>query len=212
MITIDEARLLYAGADSAHDFDHVLRVLALAARIARAEGADIEVVRTAALLHDMARSEEHATGEDHSVAAARRARPLLLQRGAPPAFVDAVCLAIRDHRFRTGSPPSTLEAQILYDADKLDAIGAIGVARAYAVGGRLGQRLWSEVDAADERLGPAHPSSLAAEHTPVREYVVKLARLQATLFTSEARRIALGRHRFMVSFFERLASEVTGQS
>ena len=210
MMTIDEVRPLYAGAESAHDFDHVLRVLALADRIARAEGADLDVVRAAVLLHDIARAEESETGEDHALAAARRSRVLLGQRGAAPELVDAVSEAIKSHRFRTGGPPATLEAQILYDADKLDAIGAIGVARAYAVGGRIGQRLWSDVGSGD-RLDPANPMVLPPEHTPVREYVVKLARLKTTLYTAEARRIARGRHRFMVSFFNRLAREVVGE-
>ncbi len=208
-ISIDEARSLYCSADSAHDFDHVLRVLALAERIARAEGADHEIVRVAALLHDIGRADEAATGEDHAQASARRARVLLKERGADEGFIDAVCGAILAHRFRTGGPPATLEAQILYDADKLDAIGAIGVARAYAVAGRTGQRLWSAVDAG-ERLDPDHPTHLPAEHTPVREFVVKLARLKATLHTAEARRIARGRHRFMAAFFRRLAREVQG--
>jgi uncharacterized protein len=210
MITIEEARLLYAGAESAHDFDHVLRVLAVAEHIARVEGADLAVVRTAALLHDIARHEEGETGVDHALAAARRVRLLLAGRGATAEFIDAVSQAIENHRFRTGGAPATLEAKILYDADKLDAIGAIGVARAYAVGGRMGQRIWSDVDAA-ERIDRADPMSLPAEHTPVREFVVKLVRLKQTLHTAEARRIARGRHRFMVSFFERLRSEVAGE-
>jgi uncharacterized protein len=209
-ISIQDARRLYSGAESAHDFDHVQRVLALAERIARAEGADLAIVRAAALLHDIARNDESLTGVDHALAAAQRAHGMLLERGATPAFVGAVCVAIRDHRFRTGGPPQTLEARILYDADKLDAIGAIGVARAYAVAGRTGQRLWSAVDSA-ERLDPADPTALPAEHTPVREFVVKLARLKQTLHTVEARRIARGRHRFMVAFFRRLTREVSGE-
>jgi uncharacterized protein len=209
MISIDEARVLCEGSDSAHDFDHVLRVLALAERIARAEGADLEVVRMSVLLHDIARHDEATTGEDHAVAAARRARQILQEHAAEPAFITAVAEAIGNHRFRTGGPPAALEAKILYDADKLDAIGAIGVARAYAVGGRMGQRLWSAVDAAD-RIDPGDPTALPPEHTPVREYIVKLARLKGTLHTAEARRIARGRHRFMVAFFERLQREVSG--
>lgn len=209
LITIDGARRLYVGAEPAHDFDHVLRVLATAERIARTEGADLSVVRAAVLLHDIARHEEATTGEDHAVAAARRARALLAEAGADPTWVDAVCGAIRDHRFRTGAPPTSLEARILYDADKLDAIGAIGVARAYAVGGRTGQRLWSAVQP-DDRLDPADPTRVTPEHTPVREYVVKLARLQQTLFTAEARRVAAGRHEFMAAFFEQLSAEVRG--
>jgi uncharacterized protein len=210
VITIDDARRLYAGAESAHDFDHVLRVLALAERIARAEGADAMVVRTAVLLHDIARNDERQNGEDHALAAERRARAMLTAQGEAPAIIDQVCAAIRDHRFRTGGPPSTLEARILYDADKLDAIGAIGIARAYAVGGQTGQRLWSKVDPGD-RIDPANPTQSPPEHTPVREYVVKLAKLKDTLYTAEARRIAGGRHRFMVAFFARLSREVQGE-
>ncbi len=209
MITIDEARQLYAGAESAHDFDHVLRVLALAEHIARSEGADLAVIRTAVLLHDIARNAERESGADHAEAAARRVRTLLAERGAAPEFVEAVAAAVVNHRFRGGGAPATLEARILYDADKLDAIGAIGIARAYAVGGQTGQRLWSDV-AADERLDPTNPRAHVPDHTPVREYVVKLARVKNTLFTKEARRIARGRHRFMVAYFDRLAREVTG--
>jgi uncharacterized protein len=210
MMTIADARQLYAGAESAHDFDHVLRVLALAEHIARSEGADLAVVRSAVLLHDIARNAERATGEDHAAAAARQARTLLGQRGASDEFIEAVVSAIASHRFRGGGAPATLEARILYDADKLDAIGAIGIARAYAVGGQTGQRLWSDV-AADERIDPANPTAHVPDHTPVREYVVKLARVKKTLFTKEARRIARGRHRFMAAYFDRLAREVTGE-
>jgi hypothetical protein len=78
------------------------------------------------------------------------------------------------------------------------------------VGGQTGQRLWSDV-AADERIDPANPTAHVPDHTPVREYVVKLARVKKTLFTKEARRIARGRHRFMAAYFDRLAREVTGE-
>src|SRR5512136_107390 len=88
MMTIDEARHLYAGAESAHDFDHVLRVLALAEHIARSEGADLAIVRTAVLLHDIARNAERETGADHAAAAASRARVLLTQSGAASDFVE----------------------------------------------------------------------------------------------------------------------------
>jgi uncharacterized protein len=209
VITIDDVRPFYDGADPAHDDDHVLRVVTLAERIGRAEGADLSVVCTAALLHDIARRDEGSTGEDHAIASARKAQALLVARGASAGFADAVASAIRDHRFRAGRPPQTLEGMVLYDADKLDAIGAIGVARAYVVGGRLGQRLWSDVDAA-QHIDPGAPFAIPDDHTPVREFVVKLARLKDTLHTAEARRIARARHRFMLRFFERLASEVKG--
>ena len=133
MITIEEARHHYQGADAVHDFDHVRRVLALAERLARAEGADVEIVRTAALLHDAARGQGDRLAADHAQAGAEIARRLLA--GHPPEKIEAVAHAIAAHRFRAGPSPQTLEAMVLHDADKLDAIGAIGVARAFAFGG-----------------------------------------------------------------------------
>ena len=113
----------------------MLRVPALAERIAAAEGADGEVVRTAALLHDVAESEDRET---HHLLGAQRARALLA--GEPDAFVDAVAHAIEAHRFRHDPQPQTLEAKVLSDADKLDSIGAIGIGRAFAFGGRPAPR------------------------------------------------------------------------
>lgn len=202
MITVAEARRHYEGAESGHDFDHVLRVLALAERIAREEGADVEVVRAAALLHDLGRAEERATGRDHAQIAAERAREILA--GHPPAQVEAVVHAILAHRFRTGPAPETPEARALFDADKLDAIGAIGVARAYAHAGARGQRLWVPLERARAE------GEEAAEYTPVHEFVVKLSRLRDAMTTDTGRAIAAARHAFMLTFFQQLESEVEG--
>ena len=207
MISIEEARTYYHGAESAHDFDHVLRVLALAERLARAEGADIEIVRAAALLHDLARADEDATGGDHAQMAADRAREILRARGIASQKADAVAHAIAAHRFRGTIAPQTLEAQVLFDADKLDSIGAIGVARAYAVSGALNQRLWSQVapDAVATR------DQRNANHTAVAEFVVKLSKVRERMFTATARKIAEERHAYMADFFARLAHEVRGE-
>ena len=207
MITIDEARTYYRGAESAHDFDHVLRVLALAERLARAESADIEIVRAAALLHDIARVDEDVTGGDHAQMAADRACEILLARGIAPQKADAVAHAIAAHRFRGTTAPQTLEAQILFDADKLDSIGAIGVARAYAVSGALNQRLWSQV--APDTVATRDQRN--ANHTAVAEFVVKLSKVRERMFTATARKIAEERHAYMADFFARLEREVRGE-
>jgi uncharacterized protein len=206
VISIAEAQRLYDGADAVHDFDHVLRVLKLAERIARAEGADLSIVRTATLLHDVGR-EEATAGVDHAALGARRAREVLV--GRPTAIVEAVAHAIAAHRFRTDPEPTTLEAQVLFDADKLDAIGAVGVARAFAYGGAHGQRLWAPSESIDLERWEAEGDDLAG-HTPVHEFVVKLSRIKDRLFTSTARAIAADRHHIMVAFFERLGQEVEG--
>ena len=209
-LEIDEARQLYGEADSVHDFDHILRVLALAERIAEAEGADAVVVRTAALLHDWGRAEAVAQHLDHAQVAASRARTWLIARDYPLAQIEAVTHAIAAHRFRTDPAPATLEAQVLFDADKLDAIGAIGVARAFAYGGAHNQRLWAPLAAVDLARWEAEGDN-PRQHTPVHEFVVKLSRIKDRLYTPEGRAIAAERHAYMAAFYERLTAEVQGE-
>lgn len=204
MITVERARQYYQANDVAHDFDHVLRVVALAERIASAEGAHAEVVRAAALLHDVARAEEALTGRSHAELGAERAGHILA--GHPPEKVEAVCQAIATHRFRGDVAPQTLEAKVLYDADKLDSIGAVGIARAYLYGGLLKQRLWAEVRPGYQTLG-----ELPQEHTPVHEFAFKLSRVKESLCTDTALRIGEARHAYMVEFFRRLERELSGE-
>lgn len=203
MIGIEEARQYYTNSDAAHDFDHVLRVLVLAERIGQAEGAAMEIVRAATLLHDVARAEEERTGACHAKVGAERARQILA--GYPADKVEAVAQAIASHRFRDDVVPQTLEAKVLYDADKLDAIGAIGIARAYALAGKRGQHLWAETPVA------SLSESQSADYTPVHEFIFKLSQLKEALFTTTARQIAEERHRYMVEFFARLKEEVQGK-
>ncbi len=197
-ISVAEARRLYARNDTTHAFDHVLRVYRLAERIGRAEGADLRVLLTAALLHDIARDEP-----DHHLRGAEQARELLA--GHDPAFVDAVVHCIAAHRFRKGPEPRTLEARILQDADKLDAIGAIGVARAFAHAGHYGEPLCAPLD----EVMQSRPD--APGHTPVHEYWHKLRHLAERLHTPTARAIARERHAFMEAFFQRLDAECRGE-
>ncbi len=189
-----------------HDLDHMLRVAALAERIARAEGADVDVVVAAAWLHDLPSNDR----EGHAEEAAKRARRILEEHTDwPQDRIENAVHAVRAHRFRDRSVmPRTLEAKVLYDADKLDAIGAIGVARAFAYAGLHGERLWavppSEVD-------PTAPAPDGRDYTPVHELVYKLSRIKSTLYTATARQIAEERHAFMLAFFERLQAEVEGR-
>ncbi len=216
-ISIAQAKSYYpVGASTAHGFDHVLRVTALAERIARAEGADLEIVRTAALLHDVA-----AYGQDrdhHHLVGAERTRGILLNMDWPAARVEAAAHCVQAHRFRTSSGgarsddigrrdiPQTLEAQCVFDADKLDAIGAVGVARVFAYSAELGQSLWGRVS--QEFKAGAHTGE---QHTAHHEFFFKLLRVQDRLYTATGRRIAADRHHYMVDFISRMASEVAGE-
>jgi len=209
MITLEFARTLYpAEADSAHDFDHVLRVVTMADRIAQAEGADREVVRTAALLHDIGLDEGRA---GHETSAANRTKEILRAHGYAEVFCNAVVHAIESHRFRSGSAPQTLEAKVLFDADKLDAIGAIGVARAFAFGAHRGQKLWGVVPPAYiEQMNGVEADP--REHTAVHEFHVKLSKIKDRMFTATGKEIAAERHAFMVKFYEQLDREVKGMA
>lgn len=211
MLTIEQARALYPSTDPVHDFNHVLRVLTLAERLAHMEGADIEIVRAAVLLHDISRvsDDNHNTGyamsvpahADHAISASEQAREILADH--PSHTVDAVVHAIQSHRFRNEIEPQTLEAQIVFDADKLDAIGAIGIARAFAFAGEHGNPLWASVSA-DYQPNSDEP------HTPVHEFEVKLKHIRDRLYTASAHQIADERHAFMVAFFDQLHAEVGG--
>jgi uncharacterized protein len=121
-----------------------------------------------------------------------------------------VAHAIAAHRFRTRPEPATLEAQVLFDADKVDAMGAVGVARAFAYGGAHGQRLWAPIESVDV-AGWLEEGDDPHNHTPVHEFVVKLSRLKERLFTPTGRSIAEERHAAMVAFFQRFDAEVRGE-
>lgn len=190
-----EAQKRFDGQDPAHDWQHNLRVMGMCERIGREEGADMEVLRLAALLHDIGRAEERQTGECHAEISARLAGEWLAERSMTEAFILRVQSAILAHRFRKERPPHTLEEKILFDADKLDSIGAIGVARVFAYTGVIGQPIQSD-----------DPN----QHIPYKEYTWKLQRIKDKLFTKTAQQIAEDRHRFMTMFFEQWEWEVTG--
>ena len=117
MPTIDQARAWYANADPILDFEHILRVLALAERLARAEGADLEIVRAAALLHDAADAapDNEAGRLTHHEDAAAFAKKILREEGWGEDRIEAVLHCIRAHRFRGTEKPRTLEAMIMFD-------------------------------------------------------------------------------------------------
>ncbi len=193
-----------------HDMEHVERVVALARHIARHEGADEALVACAAYLHDIERGREDSGGEDHATAGARVARGLLEGTGLfAPEEVRTVVDAIASHRFRSGPAPATPEARCLFDADKLDALGAVGVGRAYMMAGEHGQRLHSSPapSASARHVGEIDH----AAYSPVEEYTVKLKHLPDRMTTGEGRRLAGERARFMGSFFAELEDEVAGR-
>ncbi len=200
------ARKYFDHAKPTHDWSHVERVLRMARHIGIIENADIEVIEAAALLHDIGREEGDRKGECHAKLSAKMAKTILEELHFPK--TKSVLHCITTHRFRGDNPPETLEAKVLYDADKLDAIGAIGICRAYSYAGENGQRLYSNFKGKEKQLTKAIDHS---EHTPVVEYHVKLSKIKAKMLTHEGKRVAEERDRFMRSFYERLRDEVVGK-
>lgn len=130
---IQSAKGFYARKDRAHDLDHALRVRAWGKKIGVVEGADVTVIELAALLHDIGRS--GAVEKTHAQSSAGLAVNILNKAGYAGEVVQRVKAAIIAHSREAGYEPETLEAKILYDADKLDFVGAIGVGRLFTLGG-----------------------------------------------------------------------------
>lgn len=188
-----------------HDFDHTSRVIANALKLAaELPEADVRVVRMAALLHDVARPEEAAKSgkQCHARLGARLARSWLEEtEGFEEEFIDRVCAAVRTHRYRDAKIPASLEAEIVYDADKLDSMGAIGVGRAFHFAGHACARVHNT--AKEAMRGRAY----GPQDTAYREYLVKLRGLSGAMLTRPGCAFAESRAAFMKTFFEELAAE-----
>lgn len=208
MLTLELARSWYPASDPVHGFDHIERVYGMAQRLAVEEGCDLEIVEAAALLHDAEGSHptDDSARRSHQNASAEFARQILLGEDWPEERIQAVVHCIRAHRFRDEQEqPQTPEARVLFDADKLDAIGAIGVARAIAFSLQAGQPVYCQPSKRFLQTGQLEPGEA---HTAYHEYLFKLSKLKGRLYTTAARRIAEGRHQAMLLFFEELAAEM----
>lgn len=181
---------IFASDCTGHGFDHTLRVHALAKTIALAEGADLALVELAALLHDVddhKLSPETAEGKDRAVA-------FLRSQGVDPERINAITRIIDQVSFsRNSLPPDTLEGECVQDADRLDAMGAIGVARTFAYGGSQGRRL--------------HDPQMLDKTTSVQHFYDKLLRLKSMMNTETGRHLAQRRHEFLQVFLEEFLRE-----
>lgn len=169
----------------AHGFDHTLRVVRLCEDLGAREGADMAILIPAAIFHDIARPLEERTGIPHEEEGARMAAAYLKAAGYPADRIAGIVHAIRAHRYSTGIDPETLEARVLSDADNLDAMGAVGIARTFAQSGERGTGI---PDAADH----------------IR---AKLLNLKNLMYTKTAREIAEKRHALLVAFLAALEEE-----
>ena len=190
-----------------HKWDHTLRVYRLCKHIGIAEGVDMDVLLAAAYLHDIGRGyqDESKGAVCHAEKGARLAEPILEKLALSKAQKNNILHCIRSHRFRGSHNPVTPEARVLFDADKLDAIGAVGVARAFLFAGEVGARLHN----AEAKVEDTEPYSV--EDTGYREFKVKLCKIKDRMLTAEGRKLAEERHVVMVEFFKRFLEEYEGK-
>ncbi len=190
---------------SHHDRSHVQRVYNLAVRLVEEENADLDVVRAAALLHDIARAmEDEGKIADHAIEGARMARKILDELGFPQEKTAQIVHCIEAHRFKKGIQAQSLEAKILQDADRLDIIGAIGIARVFARGG------WSNSPIHDPSILPKEKYD-GKSLTAVNHIYEKILKAKDTMNTASAKRFAEERHRFVEQFLQRLLREWNGE-
>src|SRR3990172_1326572 len=209
MPSIDQARGWSPDFDPVHGFDHILRVLQRAERLAAAEGADLEIVRAAALLHDASGAETGGAGRaEHQHRSADFANQILEAEGWPPERIAAVQHCIRAHRFRGDESPQTPEAKVLFDADKLDVIGAFGVARTLGYDVVMGWPFYAEPSVQFRETGQ---KTEGETHSSYHEYLFKLRKIKDRLQTPTARLLAEGRQKFLNDFFEQLDAEARGE-
>jgi uncharacterized protein len=184
-----------------HGPDHSERVFHMAMTIGRRMKARLDLIAPSALLHDISNTKGKVC---HAELGAKMAKPLLEELGYSPADREAICHCIHAHRFRSSTSPETREAKILFDADKLDSIGAIGIGRAFLFAGQIGARLHNaEID-------PANTESYSTEDTAYREFQVKMSKIREQMLTPLGRQIAQRRHAFMETFFSELHHEIYG--
>ena len=201
-----EHYMLECMGDSAHDKDHIYRVLYNAMDIAQAEqNVDYDVLICACLLHDIGRKEQFENPKlCHAMVGGEKAYRFLIDNHFDQDFADKVKHCIQTHRYRQNNPPRSLEAQILFDADKIDATGAVGIARTLFYKGTVGEPLYS-------LLSDGKVSDGTDDEKPsfFQEYKYKLEKLYDRFYTKRGNEIAKERQKTAVAFYNAMLKEVS---
>lgn len=201
-----EAFMYHHMKDSAHDLLHIYRVLYQALIISKSyDEVNKDVLITSCLLHDIGRQKQYSDNKIcHAIEGGKMAYEFLNNLGYDEQFCSHVRNCIVSHRFRTDSCPETLEAKILFDSDKLDVTGSLGIARSLMYIGLVGEPLYTVNENNDVQDGsdPNSPQSF------FKEYHYKLSKLYDKFYTEEAAEISQKRKRITEDFYEELVSEV----
>ncbi|HHX8467518.1 HD domain-containing protein [Vibrio diabolicus] len=190
--------------DAAHDISHVQRVVNTAKKLAVEEGADLSIVLPAAYLHDcFTYPKDHPNRKQSSIIAAKKAVAFLESIDYPQQYHDAIAHAIEAHSFSANIRPNTLEAKVVQDADRLDALGAIGITRCIQVSTEFDAQLYDDKDIF------AQQRELDDKQFTLDHFQTKLFKIAETMNTESARREAQKRKTFMQTYLEQLHDEVT---
>lgn len=207
--TIDYVKQTLSGEGSGHDWWHVYRVWKMATGIGKEEGADLYIVQEAALLHDI--SDWKFNDGDDSVGP-RIAREWLEKMSVEEKAISHICEIIKDMSFKGANVKTsmpTIEGKIVQDADRLDAIGAIGIARTFAYGGHKGREIYNpEIRPTLHNSFEEYQKNIS--HT-VNHFYEKLLLLKETMNTETAKRLAEERHHFMELYLQHFFEEWEGQ-
>jgi uncharacterized protein len=211
MLTLEHAKQWYVNTDAVHDFSHIERVYRMSERLAHEEGADLEIVHAAALLHDADGTTPGSESRlEHHLRSADIAGHVLKDEGWSSERIAAVQHCIRAHRYRDDrEPPATIEAKCLFDADKLDVLGAIGAIRATVYAALADTPFYAEPSEQFIRTGKEEPGEL---HSAYHEHIFKLRNVEKRLYTNTARKIARARTQYLEDFFQRLIKEINGEA
>ncbi len=207
---IEYVRKEVKDSDLAHRFDHVECVAKIAKKISKREKVDLEVVLVSAYLHDIV-SRKESRSKPHYVASAEKAKRILRKIGYDKDFIERVYDVIVEASYESwisGIRPKSKEAKVLHDADLLEAMGARGIARAFAYAGAYGSKELGKVNFNPE----SPPKNIAHESlvdpSPISHFASKLLRLRSMMLTRSGKKMAKEKHEFMVKFLKQYKKEM----
>jgi uncharacterized protein len=206
---------------AAHDMEHVMRVYKQCLHLVKFEdNVDIHVLKTAAILHDIARAREDNDPSrtiDHASLGAKMSEEILHRLDYSKDQINQITHCIRSHRFRESESPETVEAKILFDADKLDVLGPVGIARSFMISGAFNQSMYVDTNLDEYIKGnllngkPDGRIIDVTKHSPNLEFENKFRRIPGRLYTQKGREIGQKRLDYMEKFFLDLKKQLDGE-
>ncbi len=204
-----KVKSLFQSEGSGHDWHHIARVRNTALHIGKAEGGKLYLIELAALLHDIA---DHKFHDNDLTVGPRKARELIIENGGSEDLAETVSHIVAEVSFKGAeveTPVSSLEAAVVQDADRLDAIGAIGIARAFAYGGHKNRLLYDPDQ--DPTKHTAFEDYAKDQGHTINHFYEKLLLLKERMQTNTAKEMAMSRHRFMEVYLEQFYAEWNGE-